>query len=133
MKKLPFYLRLGFAIMGVDPYATPIPPEDPRPQVNRQDQNTQVTARPATQSAGQWIDMKDKLPERYKKVDIYTEDQEVLHGWAYMPDGYFVHSTDDRQIINATHWMDPGIPQQPNTRETNIQINRQNNKPTLPQ
>jgi hypothetical protein len=108
MKKLPFYLRLGFAIMGVDPYAK-------APAATEGETTSQIAQNQKTDSRSQiaWISVKDKLPPLYKPVVIYTTDGETLHNWARVNDGhqdYYIHSTDDKNIYNVTHWMDVGTP-----------------------
>jgi hypothetical protein len=98
MKKLPLYLRLGFAIMGVDPYAKP--PETPdKPPAKR------GTDTPTSQTA-QWLPTKQIQPPLYRKVIIYTKDNEILYNWARTNNSDYIHSTDDRTINNVTHWME---------------------------
>jgi len=107
MKKLPFYLRLGFAIMGIDPYANvnakPIdPPVDPR---------IKDPVQPPSQIA--WVPTTSRLPELYKEVTIFTTDKETLHGWARVNEHDYIHSKDDRTINNVSHWLDLGSPYLP--------------------
>lgn len=107
MTKLPFHVKLGFAIMGkgfdYDPFAAPEShathnaPVEPR-----------TAATPPSQIA--WIPTTSRLPELYKEVTIYTQDKETLHGWARVNDWDYIHSKDNRVVNNVSHWMDIGSP-----------------------
>lgn len=112
MKKLPFYLRLGFAIMGVDPYAKPELPEDTQDGIQevKSHNNPREDQGRDPQSQIAWISTRKKLPELHKKVIVYTDDFETLHLWARVNDTDYIHSNDDRTINNVTHWMDIGTP-----------------------
>jgi hypothetical protein len=107
MKKLPFYIRLGFAIMGkgfdYDPFAAP---------ESHATHNAPVEPRTAAQPPSQiaWVPTKSRLPELYKEVTIYTTDKETLHGWARVNDLDYIHSKDNRTINNVSHWMEIGSP-----------------------
>ena len=103
MKEIPFFLRLGFSIMGIDPYVKYAKPLEP-PVESR----TKDTADPPSQIA--WVSTNSRLPELYKEVTIFTTDKETLHGWARVNDWDYIHSKDDRTINNVTHWMDIGSP-----------------------
>jgi hypothetical protein len=127
MKKLPLFLRLGFAIMGIDPYAKPQEPvttkvnsqEDPQPtgqQVNSQEQRIPT---PTSQSA--WTPIEISKPDKFKKVVIFTNDKEILYDWARVNNTDFIHSKDDRTINNVTHWMNIESPTvTPETTNTTI-------------
>jgi hypothetical protein len=107
MKKLPFYIRLGFAIMGkgfdYDPFATPAVDQNPPVESRIKD-----PIQPPSQIA--WVSTKSRLPELYKEVTIFTTDKETLHGWARVNNTDYIHSKDDRTINNVTHWLDMGSP-----------------------
>ena len=120
MKKLPFYIRLGFAIMGkgfnYDPFAAPA--TQPERVIHPQKMETSEPRIPVTpQSQIAWVQTKTQLPELHKKVTIYTTDNETLHGWARVNNYDYIHSTDDRTINNVTHWLDVGSPDKPPTTE----------------
>lgn len=121
MKKVPLFLKwsrsIGFAIMGIDPYAKiqANNPEfqDTSPQVNRQEPLKKGTSDPTTQTA--WISTADELPEYYKTVVLFTADKEILHDYARVNDGredFYIHPKDPRTLVpnEVTHWMSLGTP-----------------------
>jgi hypothetical protein len=127
MKKLPLYLRIGFAVMGIDPYAkAPEAPVNSGP-ANVKSHNpggTQGPGGPQKSNRIGWTNTDVELPEYYKPVVVYTVDNEVLHNWARVNDGredYYIHSTESRTIATneVTHWMDVGVPNQPKATATN--------------
>jgi hypothetical protein len=127
MKQLPFYIRLGFAIMGKDPYAKPEDTQEVSQKVNSHTEPP-VDRRSEPQSQIAWISVNKKLPELHKKVIVYTDDFEILYGWARVNDRDYIHSTDDRTVNNVTHWMDVGTPPKaPNIKDTSVVEN--NDKP----
>lgn len=127
MKKLPFYMRLGFAIMGIDPYAQPNEQPATQPPVA-----SGVPVDPPSQIA--WIPTTSKLPELYKEVTIFTTDKETLHGWARVNDWDYIHSKDNRTVNNVTHWMDIGSPntETPGKKDTTHPSSQIASKPKLP-
>ena len=112
-KRQPFLVTLGKAIVACF--------EDQSPPVKRDtvDSTSQIAKDKPTspEKTGQdmssrieWISVKTKKPELFKKVTIYTEDKEVLHEWARVNDNDYIHATDDRTVNNVTDWIDVGIP-----------------------
>ena len=107
-KKQPFIVTLGKAILACFEDQTPVEPR------------IKDTAHPSSQIASEptmlyevksiWIPVKQKLPELYKEVTIFTTDKETLHGWARVNDWDYIHSKDDRTINNVSHWLDLGSP-----------------------
>jgi len=135
MKKLPFYIRLGFAIMGkgfdYNPFAAPTedlnPPMEPR---------IKDPVQPPSQIA--WVSTNSRLPELYKEVTIFTTDKETLHGWARVNEHDYIHPKDDRTINNVSHWLDIGTPNAEPPVEPRIKDTAQppsqiaSNKPKMP-
>jgi hypothetical protein len=120
MKKLPFHVRLGMAILACF--------EDHQEPITKPTLETRGPSAPTSQTA-QWIPIKTIKPPIYRKVIIFTADKEILYNWARVNDTDYIHSTDDHTINNVTHWMEIKTPE--NSPDDQI-INNENPATHIP-
>ena len=69
--------------------------------------NDYINAQPTVPQFGQWISVKDGLPENEEYVLVHTSGKSVLMGF-YDNDGWY---TTEEYIRNVTHWMP--LPERP--------------------
>jgi len=108
-KKLPFYLRLGMAILGQQPNTQPNFEEIPvDPQPNPQEPSPSVS----DNSKRIWTSIEDSKPTYYSPVSIRIGNKVIDKLWSRVSDGdddYYVNNDDNRVIRDITHWSDTTV------------------------